>query len=514
MSSYFLILRKDKIFYLIFLSFITLHLYWIISLNILPFIDLPFHLAASTIFKHLTESQYCFWEYYSIPTLLKSNIFHMVFTSLKIFPSIEFGNKIYYIIYIIIFPLSSLLFINYINGNKWFSLLSFVFIYNHNVHWGFTGFTLSVPLIIIFVLFIIRFFENQNFLNISILTALLLIIFFMHFQNALFCILIFSIVFILKIKISYKFIYKYIIILAPTLILMYIAYTFDTTNPEHNLIPFLVSYYCNDYIYSIVERIKVLAVIDNFYFIQGAFGSVVAIFFVMSFIMPLIFYFYYKYKKHYSNSITDNYSYYLFIFISCSLSCYLFLPNIIPGQNIIFERFSVFFMLALIIFCAYCYKVIEISRIFKFFIVLIILFHFIIVSFYYNDFKNETKNFNENLFPNNSTCNRLSGIIYANTFKGRPIYIHFPMYFTVWKKGITTGLVDYRFFVIKRKADFNKLPYYREWIGDTRDYKNEYKELEYILLKDKSPLNIEGFEMIKQTNDWYLYKNRNDTLKN
>ncbi|MCX6164622.1 MAG: hypothetical protein NTU73_07130, partial [Ignavibacteriae bacterium] len=68
--------------------------------------------------------------------------------------------------------------------------------------------------------------------------------------------------------------------------------------------------------------------------------------------------------------------------------------------------------------------------------------------------------------------------------------------------------VDYRFFVIKRKADFVKLPYYREWIGDSRDYKNEYRNLEYVLLKDSTKMDIEGFEMVKHTDDWYLYKNQ------
>jgi hypothetical protein len=432
----------------------------------------------------------------------------MLFTSLKIFPSVEFGNKVFYIIYIIIFPLSSLVFVKYIGGNKWFSLLSFLFIYNHNVHWGFTGFTMSVPFIILFILFIIKFFEYKSALNILVLIILLLLIFSMHFQNAIFCILILTIAFIHNFKKSIKYFLKYFIIVSPVLLLMYFAYTFDTTNPEQNLFPFLISYYKNDYIYSVAERIKVLAVMDNFYFIEGPFGAVVSIIFVLSFIIPILIYLYKRSKKVYNIVSTDNYSYYLYIFISSSLLCYLFLPNIIPGQNIIFERFSVFLMLSLVLFCAFCYKRIDISRISKVFIIVVVLFHFVLVSFYYNDFKNATKNFNEDLFPDNASCKRLSGIIYTNTFKGRPLFIHFPMYFTVWKKGITTGLVDYRFFVIKRKADFDKLPYYREWIGDSRDYKNEYENLEYILFKDGDKKDIEGFDMVKHTNDWYLYKNR------
>jgi hypothetical protein len=500
-------IKKDRFFYTVFASIILLHLYWIVSLRILPFIDLPFHLAESTILRNLYDSSYCFSEYYSIPTLIKSNIFHMVFCSLKIFPSVEFANKIFYIIYIIIFPLSSLLLINYIRGNKWFSLLSFLFIYNHSVHWGFTGFTMSVPFIIIFILFAIKYFEKQNIINISALIVLLLLIFSMHFQNAIYCILLLSIAFIFNYKKSFNYFIKYLIIIFPVISVMYYAYTFDTTSSEQHLIPYLFSYYKNDYLSSVVERIKVLTVMDNFYFIEGSCGAIVSIFFVLSFAIPLLIYLYKRSKKVYAIIPTNNYSYYIYAFISSSFFCYLFLPNIIPGQNIIFERFTVFLMLSLIIYCAYAYKGISISVISKLLIVFIVLVHFVIVSFYYNDFKNETKNFDENIFPNDARCKRISGIIYSNTFKRRPVYIHFPMYFVVWKKGISTGLVDYRFGIIKRNASFDKLPYYREWIGDTRDYKDEYKNIEYIMLKDSLRLDIEGFNLKKQADDWYLYEN-------
>lgn len=512
-------IKKDRIFYSVFFSFIILHLYWIISLRILPFIDLPFHLAASTIFRNLSDSQYCFSDYYSIPTMIKSNIFHMVFTSLKIFPTIEFGNKVFYIIYVIIFPLSSLFLISYIGGNKWFSLLSFLFLYNHSVHWGFTGFTMSVPFIIIFILFTIKYFEKPNAANILILILLLLFIFTMHFQNAIYCILFLTISLIHNYKKSVIFYFKYLIIILPVFLMMVYAYMFDTTNSEQNLIPFIISYYKHDYFASVIERIKVVTVMDNFYFIQGPLGAIASIFFVSSLILPILFYLYKKYKKVYSIIATDNFSYYLYIFISSSLFCYLFLPNIIPGQNIIFERFTVFLMLSLIIYCAYAYKRIEIAGIAKLSVVLVVLIHFIIVSFYYNDFKTETKNFTEDIFPDNASCQRLSGIIYTNTFKGRPVYIHFPMYFVVWKKGISTGLIDYRFGAIKRNTSYENLPYYREWIGDSRNYNDEYKNLEYILLKDSLKMHINGFENTRRVDDWYLYTNKklfdrsNDTLK-
>jgi len=486
-----------------------MHLYWIISLRILPFIDLPFHLAESTILKDLYNPAYCFSDYYSIPTLIKSNIFHMVFCSLNIFPSVEFANKVYYIFYIIIFPLSSLILISYIKGNKWFSLLSFLFIYNHSVHWGFTGFTMSVPFIILFILFVIKYFEKQSFFNSAILMFLLLLIFSMHFQNAIFCILIFSVTYLINLKKNLFFYVKYIIIIFPVLCVMFYAYTFDTTGPNQNLFPFLIDYYKNYYLASVYERVKVLAIMDNFYFVPGPWGAFFAIVFVLSFIIPLILYLYKRSKKVYDIIQTDKYSWYLYIFISTSFICYFFLPNIIPGQNIVFERFTVFLMLALIIYCAYSYKGIKLKSASKILIASVVILHIIIVSVYFSDFKNESASFDKDLLPDNAPCKRISGIIYTNTFKNRPVYIHFPMYFIVWKKGISTGLVDYRFGAIKRNADFERLPYYREWIGDARDYSNEYKNIEYVLLKDSLKLEINGFDLTKQSGDWFLYTNRN-----
>lgn len=486
-----------------------MHIYWIIALRILPFIDLPFHLAESTILHDLNNPAFCFSDYYSIPTLIKSNIFHMIFCSLNIFPSVEFANKVYYIIYIIVFPLSSLFLINYIGGNKWFSLFSFLFIYNHSVHWGFVGFTMSVPFIIIFILFVIKYFENQSVLNTVTLLFLLFFIFTMHFQNAIFCILLFSVGYLINLKKSVFYYIKYFLITLPVMCIMYYAYTFDTTSAKQNLFRFLMAYYKNCYIDSLFVRLKSIAIMDNFYFIQGSFGAFFAIIFVLSFVIPVIFYLYKRYKKNYGIIQTDKYSYYLYILISTSFLCYFFLPDIIPGQNMIFERFTVFLMLALIIYCAYSYKGINLKSISKILITAVVLLHYSLVSVYFNDFRNESESFNKDLLPDNASCKRISGIIYTNTFKSRPLYIHFPMYFIVWKKGISTGLVDYRFGAIKRKADFEKLPYYREWIGDSRNYSDEYKNIEYILLKDSLKLDINGFDLTKKSGDWYLYTNRN-----
>lgn len=366
---------------------------------------------------------------------------------------------------------------------------------------------MAVPLLLFFIMQTIKYFENQNIKNILYLTVLLFLIFFLHFQMSIYCVLYFTLAFIYNFRKSYSYILKYVIIVLPLIIIMYIVYSIDTTEHGQSLLPFFYLYYKNSFLNTVPERMRILPVMDNFYFIEGVFGALAALIFASTIVVPVFLFLFKRFKIFYDKIINDRYSYYLFIFISSSFLCYFFLPDIIPGQYLVYQRFSVLFMLALNILGSYCYRNLNLSGIFKSIIIFVLAFHFVIVSIYYNDFKVETKNFTEDIFPEDASCRRISGIIYTNTFKGRPVYIHFPMYFIVWKKGISTGLVDYRFGAVKRKAGFDQLPYYREWIGDSRNYSDEYKNLEYILLKDSLKLQINGFENTKIVDDWYLYTN-------
>ena len=106
---------NNRITIIILLILISLHLILISTRRIYPFIDIPFRLAASTILKYYEEPNNQFENYYSTKIFLKSNIIHLLFCSAKIFPSVEFANKIYYCIYLILFPLSIFLVIKKLN---------------------------------------------------------------------------------------------------------------------------------------------------------------------------------------------------------------------------------------------------------------------------------------------------------------------------------------------------------------------------------------------------------------
>ena len=126
------------------------------------------------------------------------------------------------------------------------------------------------------------------------------------------------------------------------------------------------------------------------------------------------------------------------------------------------------------------------------------------------DFKKSTADFNKELFPNLANS-KLAGVILDNDFRGIKLYAHFPMYYTVWKNGITTGLIDYRFGLIKRNVSKEVLPQYIEWTENKINYDEYYKPVDYLLVKSKEELIFNNFIPDKESGRWKLYKSNNSS---
>jgi hypothetical protein len=124
------------------------------------------------------------------------------------------------------------------------------------------------------------------------------------------------------------------------------------------------------------------------------------------------------------------------------------------------------------------------------------------------DFKKATADFNKELFPVASNY-KLAGIMLDNDFRGSKLYAHFPMYYTVWNNGVTTGLIDYRFGLIKRNVSVDTLPQYKEWIDNTINFDEYYKPVDYLLVKSKEELKFSNFIRFKESGKWKLLKSNN-----
>jgi len=138
----------------------------------------PIRLAAATIYRHLGEPGNQFSQFYSIPTVLTSNIFSPGIYRSRIFPSVEFGNKVFYVLYVVLLPVATLLLIRKLGGNVWFALLSFAMLYNFNTHWGYCDYTLGIPVILFLVLQLVYYTEKPTLLKAVSLSLLLILLFF------------------------------------------------------------------------------------------------------------------------------------------------------------------------------------------------------------------------------------------------------------------------------------------------------------------------------------------------
>jgi hypothetical protein len=146
--------------------------------------------------------------------------------------------------------------------------------------------------------------------------------------------------------------------------------------------------------------------------------------------------------------------------------------------------------------------------------VAIVFLHGILWYDYLSKFDNENSSFSASLFDSIPKKKILGGVMVDYKYRGRPVYIHFANYYIVWNHGIaTTKVIDYRFGSIKRTASKNILPEYQEWSGTTGLIPDEYKNLDYLLLRGE-PKNLPA-NAIRMTGDrvWQVINVKQDFSK-
>jgi hypothetical protein len=504
---------KDKyisIFYIIFSLFILLHLFLILNQRIFPFVDNPLHLSEATILRYYDEPDNQFKEFYTIENKLAPNTFHLYFCSLKIFPSVEFANKFLYGLYIILLPISMFLIIKKLGGNLWYSLLSLLLLYNYNVIWGFVGFTLSIPMVFIFLLFSIKYFESRIWHTGIILMSILILLFFIHIIAAMFCIAIFTIFGIYYNRLSISQQFKNLLIILPLLSLIVVWWltTGEQTGPS--TFNYLFNYYSKDYLSSFFER-KRIFYFDNYYLFGGRQGVFAGVSFNLIIAFPLLINLLEQKGNNLKKLINRNPI--IFIFFTFTFFCILILPAELPLHWSIYERFSVILMLAIILLGS-----INSSKpIRKFMIIYMsisLAIHYLLWMNYFIDFQKENSGFNKDFFPEKSDNITLSGIIQEPFYRGNLAYIHFPDYYLIWRKGIVpTVTVDSRFGIIKKRKNIIELPKYNEFISLLKNYDSRYSNMNYLIIRGNLPDTLKkyypNFKFNKQIENWRLYEKFN-----
>lgn len=474
------------------------------SSNFLPFIDLPNHLAEATIYQHerfSDENQLS--EYYAPTPWFYPNTFHPVFCSL--FSSVETGNQAFHLLYIILLQIGLFLVIRELQGNQWYGLLGTLFTYNYNVTFGFVGFAISTSMLILLLyLTILDIRKNKVTIKVGI-AATLVIIFLMHAQNALLGLLIYGFLMLFHLRRSFgRLVLHGILVPLPLILFIFAWWTTREAATEQSTGKYLIEYYLNDFLKSLSLRPRII-VFDNFQLFEGVPGILVAAVIFSMILIPILWL---KPKQKLFDNNNSNLVY-AGIFLGVNALCYLLLPDKLPGQTPLFQRFCTITILAFIIFASVWLSESH-WRWLRVYVLSCAAIYFALWFQYIHAFNRLNGDFTKELFTDLSTDGTLAGLIYDNSYRGRKVFIHYPNYFLVWKQGPTASkIIDYRFGVVRRVANHEEIPFYHELIGDHYKPLDNYRPVEYLLVRGKAPvkedLNLEGFRLSQRSGHWRIY---------
>jgi len=503
-------------FWLAFSSILIGHLVIIWSVHVFPFVDLPDHLATATILRYFGATGTQFDKYYSIGSLMgKPNVLHYMFCSSSLFPSVEVANRVYYSIYAILLPVSVLLVIRKCGGERWNALLSFLLMYNLSACWGFAGFTLSIPVLFVFFYVVIQYVDRSSF-YFEVAIALLFIAFFLlHALMTVFALSLYAVlVMYCFAKPDKKRFVRSIVPMLPvvTIVLFWWNSREISSGAGIGFFSSLITYYSQHYVETFIERSR-LVVFDNYFLFPGMLGYATAGLFFVVIVIPVVLW---GIKAPYRASaagLPNEKSVKCVLLLSgWSLFCFLSLPGEIFNFQVLYQRFSVVFLLSVIVVGGSLSST-KSYRTVKFITCAACVMHLVLWSHYFASFDEANRCFNKDFFPKDSEQKTLGGLIYDLKFRGKPVYVHFPSYYIVWTHGVATfRIVDLIDFAppLRRKLNGNPIPEYQEWAWLSTELGHTYAKLDYLLVRGAVPSASEhallDHRLLNRCGEWRLYK--------
>jgi hypothetical protein len=506
------LLRDEKIFWVVFVSLLIGHVGLIWLSRLLPFVDLPDHLATATIIRYYSDTTNHFKEYYSLGSFFaKPNLFHVLFCSLKIFPSVEWANRLYYSICVVSLPILALLIIRKLKGNVYFSLSSFLLTYNLNTCWGFAGFTLAIPLLLAIVLVYLHVADRPGFLWLCLPAAMLVLMFLVHVLMAVFALGLYCLFLVFSVDKPRKELIKQALVVVPIIALIIFWWSERAVSEAagKGFVAPLLSYYWNDYIPTLWGRSRLL-VLDNYALYPGAKGYGIAALFFLVIVWPLLL----RPRETAAGlaRLMEGPAKYAALMAGFSLACFVFLPDRIFNFQILYQRFSSIFLLGAIILSGLLFSRLR-SRFCLGLTAFAAILHFALWAGYFYDFNSQNAHFDKAFFPKDSVDRTLGAIVYDIDFRGKPIYVHMPSYYIVWTKGIATfRIVDFVDFAppLRRLPVGRPIPEYKEWEWSGKSNPGDYLALDYLLVRG-DPGRIPNeytkvFKLEKERDRWLLLK--------
>ena len=502
-------------------------LWW---LPVLPFTDLPNHLLEAYVLQGHLSAAYESKIFFYSPACL-----HAIFCAM--FPSVEIGNKVFYSLYLLLMPLSLLLLIKVARGDKWLALLSFCFLYSYSITWGFANFTIGIALSFLSIYAYIGMLTAPSPRRFAFMTFLLALMFYAHCLLFLFVCAVMGVCTILLAKVPLK---SRIVAVSPVflpgaLFLFWLLHS-DAWHTQSSTLAFLTQYYSEEYIPSLRSRFDSLLTLDNAVIFDGARGRFIALLWSVPVIALLPFVLKRTvdgiFRRNnsvdhtaqrppsesaapcgHTRTITANAQAVGLVFLMVAAGCFFLLPDRIPDQHYLFERFSILVLLALIwtgsfalpAGCRYPMRLLT---------AIMVLTSVILWSHYFWQFGEHAFAFKGVLKSTPELRGKsLAAIIDDTDYRGRPTFFHFQNYHAIFNDGLAPShATRYRFSLIACRKD-GVTPSYCNYIRSNSYIEcltSLYGMVDFLLARGSdviaTVMDHEEFALCSRQNGWALFR--------
>jgi hypothetical protein len=177
----------ERAFWTVFATVLVLHLLAVNVTPILPWVDIPFHMAAAQIRATWDDPASLWGEYVSLrPLGLRPNLLYHLWAGSGIAGDVVTATRVFYSIYVVAIPLLSLAVVRTLNGSPWIALLAFLLVFNFNVTYGFAEFTAGLPFFLLLVLLLVHWDRTAGWWHAPAVGGALAVLFFGHALLAIF----------------------------------------------------------------------------------------------------------------------------------------------------------------------------------------------------------------------------------------------------------------------------------------------------------------------------------------
>lgn len=490
---------------LIFAFFLVLHGILLVTPRVYPFIDLPFHLTAATAMAQVDAGAGPLSDLFTYDLAFRPNVVHLLFVKLPVFASVEWGNRVYYGIYALLLPLSVLFLVRRLRGDPAVALLAFLLLYNFDLHWGFAGYTLSIPLVLFFLGGLVSEAQQGSRRRRWWLSLLLVAIFLTHALAALFASLLVLLLAAEGWRRERRLGWWWVPLPMWGLL---VGWWLTGRGLHASATDFDAwTYYRYEMLSQAGLWYRLKSVLtENLHLWPKGWRFPLTSFFTLAVIAPLLLGW-----RRLRPEVARPAGRYALLFLLAALGCVALLPPMLPGQWAVFQRFPVFLLLAAIGLGSRLIR--RWTAAGRCALVLVLSLHAALYIDYFLDFARSTRSFRPDLFAAVPVDARLAAVIYDTDFRDQPLYAHFGDYFTIWRGGESaSSMAHFRFGVVRYRTGLPKPPEPPLWIRPTVGYDGRFSDLDYLLVRGSVPAAdrhyFSAFDLAEERSPWLLYRRR------